>query len=167
MQLKLIVAATADKLVIGDGSTMPWHIPEDLKFFKESTQGSVVIMGRKTFESIGEPLPKRINYILSRDPDYRVPGAVVLPNLQSALHRARGAVECGVAKDCFVIGGGEIYREALGSAHEIWMTEVDLDVDHPVTFPKWDSRTFECYATTPGKGDNGYQYRFKRYRRTA
>ena len=105
-----MIVAHAENGVIGNAGTMPWHIPEDLKHFKTVTTGAAVIMGRKTFESIGRALPKRRNIVITRQPDYVAAGCTVVPSLEEALKTA--ATEARV----FIIGGGEIYRRFATTA---------------------------------------------------
>jgi dihydrofolate reductase len=131
-----LIAAVSKNGVIGRDQTLPWHLPEDLKRFKETTYGAPVIMGRKTFQSIGRLLPGRKNIIITRQRDWIVPHAIVVPDLESALAKA-GGDDGAAAHDVFVIGGGEIYRMALPRADRLYITEIDLKVDGDVYFPQW------------------------------
>src|SRR5699024_6177783 len=118
-----IVAMNKDK-VIGKDNKLPWHIPEDLKRFKRLTVPDAVVMGRKTFESIGKPLKARLNIILSRDPEYEVEGAHVFNNIEDA-------IDFAVSKEShtFIIGGEEIYSQTRHLINGIFLTEVDIEVD--------------------------------------
>src|SRR5271168_4522498 len=114
--------AVADNLVIGKGNDLPWHLPEDLKHFKELTLGKTVVMGRKTYESIiarlKKPLPGRKNVVITRQKDYKVPeGVVVFKSLEDAFQELS-------AQDIYIIGGGEIYKQALGLAQIMYMTHI-------------------------------------------
>jgi dihydrofolate reductase len=131
-----LIAAVSKNGVIGRDQALPWHLPEDLKRFKETTYGAPVIMGRKTFESIGRLLPGRKNIIITRRPDWIVPNAIVVQNLEAALAKA-GGDDGSAAHDVFVIGGGEIYRMALPKADRLYITEIDLTVEGDAYFPEW------------------------------
>ena len=124
-----IIAAVSKNGVIGVDNKLPWDLPEDLKRFKEITTGSVVIMGRKTYESIGKALPNRINIVVTRDKNFFVPGVLSANSLDSALLKAGGN------KDIFIIGGGEIYKQSMGFADKLYITEVDMEVEGDTTFP--------------------------------
>jgi dihydrofolate reductase len=129
--VSIIVAMTRD-LVIGRDNAMPWHLPADLKRFKSLTMGKPIIMGRKTFESLGRILPGRRHIVISRNQDYEAAGAEVVTSLHAALAAAAGADEA------FVIGGAEIYREALAHADRIYITMIDAEVGGDVHFPPFD-----------------------------
>lgn len=131
MRLSLIVAA-ADNGVIGREGKLPWHLPPDLKHFKALTLGKPVIMGRKTFDSIGKALPGRQNIVLSHDAGYRAAGARVVGDLESALWAAADVDEV------MVIGGAAIFAQALPIADRIYWTEIHADVTGDVLFPSFD-----------------------------
>jgi len=124
-----IIAAVSKNGVIGVDNKLPWDLPEDLKRFKELTTGNVVIMGRKTYESIGKPLPNRINIVITRNKDFFVSGVLTANSLDSALLKAGGN------KDIFIIGGGEIYEQSMGFADKLYITEVDMEVEGDTKFP--------------------------------
>jgi dihydrofolate reductase len=124
-----IIAAMADNRVIGRGNVIPWHIPEDMKRFREITMGHPVILGRKTFESIGRPLPGRKTVIVTRKQGYRAEGCVVVHDLQEAL------AKCADADEIFICGGGEVYRETMPLASRIYLTVVHLEVNGDTLFP--------------------------------
>jgi len=124
-----IIVAVSKNGVIGVDNKLPWNLPEDLKRFKELTTGNVVIMGRKTYESIGKPLPNRINIVVTRDKNFFVPGVLSANSLDSALLKAGGN------KDIFIIGGGEIYKQSMGFVDKLYITEVDMEVEGDTTFP--------------------------------
>ncbi|MEQ8666444.1 MAG: dihydrofolate reductase [Rhodospirillales bacterium] len=128
-----LVVAMSDNRVIGRDGGLPWHLPSDLKFFRQVTMGHPVIMGRKTFESIGRPLPGRENIVVTRDPGYARDGIVVSPGLEDALALAAGAPG---GERIMVIGGGQIYAAAMARATHIILTEVHMTVDGDTTFPE-------------------------------
>jgi dihydrofolate reductase len=129
-----LVAAVADNGVIGAEGRMPWHLPADLAHFKRLTLGKPVLMGRLTWESIGKPLPGRINLVMTRAPDWQAPGAVRVASLEQALLRARDAL----APELMVIGGAEIYRLALPRARRIHLTRVHAEPWGDALFPELD-----------------------------
>lgn len=128
--LTLVVAHTVPGRVIGRDGGMPWHEPEDLKHFRAVTTGHAIIMGRKTWDSIGRPLPKRRNLVVSRQSGLTLVGAEVFPNLEAALEAAWTTDE----EPC-VIGGGELYRQALPRATRAWITEIHRDLAGDTFFP--------------------------------
>ena len=128
-----IVAALAKNRVIGGGNTMLWHIKEDFKRFKELTSGHPIIMGRKTFESIGRPLPLRTNIVISRDTKQVADGIVMAASLEEAISKAAATDE----HEVFIIGGGQIYKEALPIADKLYLTLIDLEVSGDTYFPDY------------------------------
>jgi dihydrofolate reductase len=124
-----IVAAIARGGVIGAEGRMPWHIPEDLKYFKRLTTGGTVVMGRKTFDSIGKPLPGRTNVVITRRKDFHPEGTEIANSLEEALRNHPGA---------FVIGGAEIYRQALPLADRLYITHIREDYRGDTFFPEWN-----------------------------
>lgn len=131
MKLALI-AAMSENGVIGRENKLPWHLPEDLKHFKKMTMGSPVIMGRKTYDSIGRVLPGRKNIILSRQSNLKIEGATVVADLESALK------DCEGAERAFVIGGAELYRLALPKADSVFLTIIHKKFDGDAVFPAID-----------------------------
>ena len=124
-----LIAALAENRVIGRENRLPWRLPADLRRFKSVTMGKPVIMGRKTYESIGKPLPGRSNIVVTRDPDYRAQGCQVVHSLEQALEAGAGHAEV------MVIGGAELYREALGRAERMYLTLIRAEVDGDTLFP--------------------------------
>jgi dihydrofolate reductase len=122
-----LILARAENGVIGAGGKLPWHISADLKHFKALTLGKPVIMGRKTFDSIGKPLPRRSNIVVTRDPGWRAEGVVVAHDLPTALALAYEAAHRTGADEVMVIGGAEIYAQAMAHARRIHLTEVHRD----------------------------------------
>ncbi len=134
----LIVAVDRNNAIGADGD-LPWRISDDLKWFKASSMGKPVAMGRKTYDSIGRPLPGRDNIVITRSNEVRAPGAFVVRNIPSALMLARHcAFEAGAEEVC-VIGGAEIYAQTLKAADRIYLTRVDAAIDGDVFFPSLDS----------------------------
>jgi dihydrofolate reductase len=130
-RLSLIVAMAQNR-VIGVNNHLPWNIPEDLKRFKAITQGHPIIMGRKTFESIGKPLPKRTNIVVTREPTYRVEGGAVAHSFVEALDWARKSPG---AEEIFCIGGSDIFKWSLPLAWRIYLTEIDWPFEGDTYFP--------------------------------
>lgn len=162
MKIYAIVAA-ANNRVIGKNNDIPWYLPADLKYFKKTTMGHPIIMGRKCFESIGRPLPKRTNIIITRNPFYAVSNAFVVHSLVEAFEL--GAME--EADAVFVCGGGEIYKQAMSFIDRIYYTEVDLDVDGDVFFPALDMEEWTLVSEEAHAPDekNPHPYIFKVYDR--
>jgi dihydrofolate reductase len=155
-----LIVAYARNGVIGRDGDLPWHLPTDLKHFRELTTGGTVVMGRKTYESIPErfrPLPGRRNLVLSRDPGYAAPGAEVFGGLDAAL-AAGGA-------DCFVIGGATTYAEVLPLAGRVWATEIDAEVEGDTFFPALAGEEWECVESGDVVAENDFEFRIKRYDR--
>jgi dihydrofolate reductase len=130
-----LIAAVADNGVIGRDGRLPWHLPADLRRFRELTTGHHVIMGRRTHESIGRPLPGRTNVVLSRNPAYRPDGCRVVASLEAALEIARTAGD----DEVFVIGGSDVFEAALPAADRIYLTRVHASIPGDVAFPALDS----------------------------
>jgi len=156
-----LVVAMARNGVIGKDGGLPWHLPDDLKHFKRLTLDHTVIMGRKTFEEIRRPLANRRNVVISRNPDFRPSGVTVVPSLAEAL--ALGATE----DEVFVIGGGEIYRQALPLADRLDLTVVHADVDGDTTFPPFDVNgwVLESEEDHPADPRHAWPFSFRAYRR--
>lgn len=137
-----LLVAVARNGVIGNKGKLPWHLPADLKRFKELTMGHHIIMGRKTYESIGRLLPGRTTVIVTRRPDYHVPGAIVAHSLEEAIAACKGDDEI------FVVGGAEIFREALPIAGRIYATEIHTEVEGDVFFPEWNKSDWKEIGRT-------------------
>jgi dihydrofolate reductase len=131
MRVSIIVAA-AENGVIGAGNRLPWHLPDDLKHFKALTLGKPMIMGRRTFESIGRPLPGRTSFVVSRQPGLQIAGCTVTDTIDAALEAAR---EQG-APEVMIVGGAEIYRQVLPRTSVIHLTRVHAHIDGDVRFPE-------------------------------
>lgn len=137
------IVAVAKNDVIGTENTLPWDIPEDMKFFKEKTKGRALIMGRKTFESVGHPLPHRLNVIVTRQKNYPVtaPNVVVKPDLKSAIEYCRGQMS-KYGEEIFIIGGGEIFKESLSIVDVIYLTRIHQDFPGDIVYPKIPAKDF-------------------------
>lgn len=158
------IVATDRRGTIGKGGRIPWYLPADLKFFKRTTLGHPVVMGRKTFQSIGRPLPKRTNIVLTRDAFFTATGVVVVPSLREAL--AHGSVHAG--NEAFIIGGGELYRQSLDLVSTVYLTIVDADIEYgDAFFPKLDPAQWREVWSEGHRpeGNNGLAYRFSRWER--
>jgi dihydrofolate reductase len=154
--VSLIVAIGRNR-EIGKGNQLPWHLPADLAFFKRTTSGHTVIMGRKTYESIGRPLPNRRNIIISRNKDYVAEGCEVFTSLQDALIACQGETEI------FIMGGAQIYEQALAIADKLYITEVDTEViGADAFFPQWDKNIWQEASREAHKADekNSFDYAF-------
>lgn len=118
--------------VMGVNNDLPWHIPEDLKYFKETTMGKAMVMGRKTYESIGRPLPGRLNIVITRNPDYQAEGVEVVQSLDKAIEIARE-----YAEEVMIIGGAEIFKRSMPLADRLYITEVHEEYDGDTFFPSY------------------------------
>jgi dihydrofolate reductase len=152
--LALIVAAATNG-VIGRDNRLPWHIPDDLRYFKRVTLGKPVVMGRKTFVSIGKPLPGRINIVLSRDPGWSAEGVLVAADLDQALQLAERQ---SPGAEIMVIGGGSLFAEALPRAARLYLTEVHRDFAGDVVFPEPDPAAWREISREPHEGDPPYSF---------
>jgi dihydrofolate reductase len=128
-----LIAAMSENRVIGHGKNIPWHIPEEQRLFRRFTLGSSVVMGRKTFESIGKPLEKRMNIVVSRKPDYKAEGCLTAKNLHDAIEKAGEYSE-----EVFIIGGESLFRESLPFADRIYLTRVHITVYGDAFFPEFN-----------------------------
>jgi dihydrofolate reductase len=136
MKISIVVAMAANR-VIGRDNQLPWHLPADLKHFKETTMGKPILMGRKTWESIGRPLPGRTNIVITRDENYDAPGCVVVHSIEAALQAAAKQDEV------MIIGGAEFYRQVLPQTDRIYLTRINEDFDGDTLFPELDSSEWQ------------------------
>lgn len=162
MQISMIAAMAHDR-VIGLDNQMPWHLPADLAHFKRVTLGKPVLMGRKTFESIGRPLPGRRNLVISRNPDYQADGVEMVSSVEVALARLQGE---GV-EELMVIGGGHLYAQLLPRADRLYLTRIDLAVEGDTRFPAFDDGRWQLVESEPHAADekNPHPYRFETWQR--
>lgn len=169
-----LISAVAKNGVIGGGNTLLWNLPADMKHFRDKTHGHTVIMGRKTYESIGKPLPNRKNIIITRDTNYYRNGVDVVNSLEEALKLA--SLEQGKEfeenqdeVEVFVIGGGEIYKQSMEKANRLYITEVHKDFEGDTLFPSIDKSTWKEISREYFEPDekNNIPYSFIEYKKTA
>ena len=142
LPVSLIVAATRNQ-VIGRDNQMPWHLPADLRYFKQRTLGKPIIMGRKTWESLGRPLPGRLNIVISRQADVELDGAEIFADLATAIQRGQEwATQQGV-DEVMIIGGGQLYQHALSLAQRVYLTRIDLELEGDTFFPVLDPQQWQ------------------------
>ncbi|MFY1665599.1 dihydrofolate reductase [Pseudomonas sp. Pseu.R1] len=133
-----LIAALAENRVIGIDNSMPWHLPGDFKYFKATTLGKPIIMGRKTWDSLGRPLPGRLNIVVTRQADLKLDGAEVFTSLEAAVERAEAwAIEQGVS-EVMLIGGAQLYEQGLERADRLYLTRVALNPEGDAWFPEFD-----------------------------
>jgi len=153
-----IVVAYARNRVIGHDNQLPWRLSGDLRHFRQTTMGLPIVMGRKTWESLGRALPGRHNIVMTRNPAFAADGATVVLSLDDALHAAATDTVC-------IIGGAQLYAQALPLAHEIIATEVHAEVDGDAFFPALDATQWREVARSPQPEEQGLTYDFVRYRK--
>ncbi len=154
-----LIVATAKNRVIGVNNTLPWHLPEDLKRFRALTTGHHIIMGRKTYDSLGRLLPGRTTVIVTRNQAYKVEGAIVVHSLKDAI------AACGDDKEVFLIGGAELYKDGLKLANKLYVTEINAEYEGDAFFPEfnlseWIAAEAEAYTSS-----NGLGFRYITYQR--
>jgi dihydrofolate reductase len=154
-----LIAAIARNGVIGANGKLPWHLPEDLKHFKNLTLGHPIIMGRRTWESLGKPLPGRENIVISRKPGYEAPGASVASTIAAAV------ALCSGEPLAFVIGGAEIYAAALPLADGLVLTEIQKDYEGDTRFPGWDRQAWRVSQKETHTSTEGVRFDFVLYER--
>jgi len=157
-----LIAAVAKNRVIGLDNALPWRLPEDLKRFKALTLGHPIVMGRKTWASLGRPLPGRTNIVISRDAGFTTEGATLAHSLPEAL---AVAAEASGGEEIFIIGGAEIYRQALPLARRLQLTEIDRDYAGDVHFPAFEPQQWLETARERHHSDAGFDYAFVTYER--
>ena len=128
-----LIAAVAKNGTIGKNNSLPWHIPEDFAYFKKMTIGKTILMGRRTFESLGKPLPNRKQLVITRQPDYKVPDGV------EVYHTINDALTAHANEDIMVIGGGDIYRQTINRADTLYITLIDAVYEGDTVFPTIDT----------------------------
>lgn len=153
-----LIGCMAKNRVIGKDNKMPWHLPAELAYFKKVTTGHAVLMGRKTYESIGRPLPNRENIILTRDETYKAEGCTVINNINQVLGRT---------DEIFVIGGAELYNQFIDRADRLYVTLIDEEFEGDTFFPKIDEDIWHVASKTEGVRDekNPYDFSFLIYER--
>jgi dihydrofolate reductase len=160
--LKILVAFDENR-VIGKNNTLIWHLPADLKRFKALTTGHVIIMGRKTFESIGKPLPNRMTIVISRQADLQIEGAIITHSVEEAILKAKSLTR----EDIFIVGGAEIYALSLPLADQILVTQLHDIFEGDAFFPEIPLDSWEVIERERGVTDekNAYQYSYLTYSR--
>jgi dihydrofolate reductase len=154
MRVSLVAAASANNVIGADGA-LPWHLPDDFRYFRKITMGAPVVMGRRTWESIGKPLPGRTNIVMTRRRGFAAAGAVVVHSQNAALEAA------GDAAELFVIGGGEIYIQFLPIADRIYLTQVDAVVAGDARFPPLDDGDWALVSRDPHPADARHAHAFE------
>ena len=152
--LSLIVAMAKNR-VIGANGTIPWHLPDELKLFKDLTMGHHIVMGRKTWDSIGRLLPGRTTVVVSRQPGYRLPGARVASSLREAIDA------CGGDPEIFVIGGAELFRSALPLADRLYLTTVDAEIPGDTFMPAFDPNEWQEVKSASHAIDSRHHYAYR------
>lgn len=155
-----LIAAMGKNRAIGLDGRMPWHLPAELQHFKQATMGKAILMGRKTWQSIGRPLPGRQNIVISRNSDFTAVGADTAGSLEAAL-------EISESEDVMVIGGGQLYCLALPHANRMILTLIDIEPEADTWFPRWDSGQWEVLGEQNFQADdkNGLAYRIVEFAR--
>jgi dihydrofolate reductase len=162
----VLIAAVARNGVIGRGGALPWHLSADMGHFRDVTRGCPVIMGRRTWDSLSpryRPLPGRANIVVSRRAASSIEGAQVAPSLQAALRLAQ--LRLDASRRVFVIGGAQLYREAMPLADVLELTELQADVSGDTQFPFWDRAAFDEVRRDPQQPEDGLAFHFVTYRR--
>ncbi len=150
-----LIAAMSENRVIGKENKLPWHISADLKRFKSLTSGHPIIMGRKTYDSIGRPLPNRTNIVVTRDKDLKIEGVTVVHSLDEAVQFAK--IQPG-GKEMFIIGGAQIFQEGIKLAHKLYLTIIHKTIEGDVYFP--DFPDFKNTVLKEDRIEEDYQYSF-------
>lgn len=153
MIISTIVAASRN-WVIGKDNEIPWYIPNDLRYFRRMTLGHHIILGRKNYESIGKPLPKRTNLIITRDTTYEAPGCHVLHTIDEAIDFARKDKE----EELIICGGGQIYKQTMHLVDKIYFTEIEAVVEGDVFFPEIDTKKWKLVSIERNQSDDRHEY---------
>ncbi len=164
--LSLIVAMSTNR-TIGINNALPWHLPNDLKYFKQATMDKPIIMGRKTFESIGRPLPGRHNIVITRNKGFQADGVNIVHSLDAAIFLGEDICLVDGQKEVMVIGGSQVYQQTLERADHLYVTHIDAKVKGDDFFPEvdWSSFTLLEKESFLAKEPNPYDYRFCTYQR--
>ena len=149
-----LIAALAQNRVIGIENRLPWKLPEDLAHFKALTLGHPILMGRKTFESLGRPLPGRRNIVITRNAGYQPSGCEIVTSIPEAI------ALCGEAEEIFFIGGAELYKQVLPLVDRLYLTEVQIEAQGDAWFPEFDHNAFSEISRASHVGEKGYALRF-------
>ncbi len=162
MTILSMIVATADNNIIGKDNEMPWHLPADLAYFKKMTLGKPIVMGRKTYESIGRPLPGRRNIVISRDESYEASGVDTVTSVEQALALVDGSNGGEAVKEIMVIGGGAIYAHCLPEADRLYVTHINAVITGDTQFPDYDDGSWRKVSSELRETDekNVYQLDF-------
>ena len=168
MTILSMIVATAENNIIGKDNEMPWHLPADLAYFKRVTLGKPIIMGRKTYESIGRPLPGRRNIVISRDENYVASGVDTVTSVAQALALVDGSNGDEAVAEIMVIGGGAIYAHCLAKADRLYITHINAVINGDTQFPNYDDGNWQKSSSELREADekNAYQLDFCVYERT-
>ncbi|MBU2710661.1 dihydrofolate reductase [Zooshikella harenae] len=167
MQVAMIAALAANR-VIGVNGKLPWYIPGELKYFKHVTMGKPIIMGRKTFVSLGRPLPGRSNIVITRDQEYQHEGVQVVHSVEEALTLAENIAYINGADEVVIIGGGEIYRQALPKATRLYLTQIHKDYEGDAVFPEWSKDKWQMVSEQANHYElQALDYSYQVWQRTA
>jgi len=154
-----IIAALSKNKVIGRKNDLPWHLPDDMNYFMQTTKGHYVIMGRKNYDSIPEkfrPLPNRTNLVITRQQDFKAPGCIVLSSIEKAIETARNAEE----QEVFIIGGAEVYKLGLPMANRLYLTEIEAEIDGDTFFPEFSALDWKEISRKHHTKDGRHAYSF-------
>ncbi len=156
-----LIAAMSQNRVIGNNNELIWHLPADLKRFKALTSGHHIIMGRKTFESVGRPLPNRTNIIVTRQEDYKAEGCIIVNSLEEAIQKASSDGQA------FIVGGAEIYKQSLKYANSIELTQIDSEYEGDSYFPEINPENWKLISEEnyPADEKNKHNMRFQKYQK--
>lgn len=162
-----VIVAVAENGVVGRDNALPWHLPSDLQYFKRKTMGKPIVMGRKTFESIGRPLPGRANIIVSRSQGYSAKGAYVVESVDRALALAEELASADGEHELMVIGGASIYAAAIPFADTLYITEVHAEIEGDVRLPVIDWSVWQEVSRHrhAAEGSDSHEFSFVEYRR--
>lgn len=168
MSVKIaMIAGVAENGVIGSDQTIPWRVPSDMAFFKRTTMGKPVVMGRKQYETVGKPLPGRANIVVTRQPDYQPEGVLVFHDVDTAVEKARDIAAAEGVDEIMIIGGGELYAQLMDRADRLYITHIDLSPAGDVRFPAIAPEQWvvvDLPEVTPSPKDEA-TYRVKVYER--
>ena len=162
-----MIVAMASNRVIGRNNQLPWYLPNDLKYFKAATMGKPIVMGRKTFESIGRPLPGRANIVVTSNPEFTAEGVKVVHSPEEAMRLGKDIAFVDGAKEVMVIGGSQLYQEMLPLAQRLYLTEVKAEVEGDALFPlvDWSGWQEQGREEFKAQAPNPYDYSFVVYNR--
>lgn len=159
------IAAMSRNRVIGKDNKLPWNMPDDLAYFFKVTRGHHIILGRKNFEANGKALPNRVNIVVTRNPNYKAPGCIVVENIQQALKYSESKGE----EEVFIVGGGQIYQASLGITNKIYLTIIDTEIKGDVFFPELDLKSWNVISKVAHSADsnNPFNYTYYIFERTS